>query len=192
MNSLEKDLIARLKSDDREAYNFIFLTYYMELYYIALKYLNDTDEAKDLVQSTFIKIWEKRSSLIVNQSIKPFLFTVHKNNCLDKIKYINSNRNKFFVRESGIKEYQDYQDDAPDEMLIAEELEFKIVKAISLLPERCRIIFEFSRFHELTYKEIANKLNISVKTVENQMTIALDKLRNQLVDILTLFIVLFY
>ena len=59
MDFVEEDLISRLKANDQEAYNHIFLTYYMELYYIALKYLDDTEDAKDMVQSTFIKIWEK-------------------------------------------------------------------------------------------------------------------------------------
>lgn len=188
MNLSEEDLIVRLKSNDREAYNYIFRTYYMELYYIALKYLDNTEEAKDLVQSTFIKIWEKRLSLIAGQSIKPYLFTIHKNNCLDKLKNKNSKINKFSVRELDATDQVGHLSGPPDENLIVEELEYKIIKAISLLPERCRIIFEYSRFHELTYGEIAQKLSISIKTVENQMSIALDKLRTHLVDILPLFI----
>ena len=116
------------------------------------------------------------------------MFTIHKNNCLDKIKNKKSLINKFSIRELNENDEQEYQNGLPDENLIAKELEYKIIKAISLLPEKCRIIFEYSRFHDLTYLEIAQKLNISKKTVESQMSIALDKLRTLLIEILPLLI----
>ncbi|NJO67926.1 MAG: hypothetical protein HC830_00405 [Bacteroidetes bacterium] len=69
-----RDFIQRLKSDDREAYNYLFLKYYMQLFYIALKYLEETEDAKDMVQSTFIKLWESKADLMPDQDIKPYLF----------------------------------------------------------------------------------------------------------------------
>lgn len=181
MDLEEKDLITQLKSNDREAYNKLFLSYYMELYYLALKYIDDSEEAKDLVQSTFIKIWEKRSALKAYQDIKPYLFTILKNKCLDKLKNKKSISTKFHSRELDVTDQDRHQTGPPDENLIAQEMEFRIIHAISRLPEKCRIIFEYSRFQHLTYGEIAQKLQISIKTVESQMSFALDRLRTQLI-----------
>ncbi|NJO67927.1 MAG: sigma-70 family RNA polymerase sigma factor [Bacteroidetes bacterium] len=103
---------------------------------------------------------------------------------IDRLKNKKNTLHKNTVSDFDIAVRDKPQSGTADDNLIAQELEYKIIKAISKLPERCRIIFEYSRFRNYTYPEIALKLNISVKTVETQMSIALDKLRMQLADLL--------
>jgi RNA polymerase sigma-70 factor, ECF subfamily len=186
MDISEYHLILLLKNNDKEAYKFIFRSYYLELYYLALKYIPIQDDAKDLTQSTFIKLWENRSKLLDDKPLKPFLFTIHKHNCLDFLK--NKINQKTKVSVDFLSELES---STPLETIALKELEYRIMEAIASLPPKCRQIFEYSRFKELKYTEIAHKLNISVKTVENQMSIALDKLRTKLIDYLPLLIILF-
>jgi RNA polymerase sigma-70 factor, ECF subfamily len=184
----ENYLINGLKDNNKEAYTLIFRTYYRELLYIAVKYTQNQDEAKDLVQSTFIKFWSHRLDLDENKPVKPYLWTIHRNNCLDWVKH-NNIEEKYNANPGN---FENSDPITPYEQLIFNNLEYKILEAISELPEKCRIIFEYSRFEGLKYIEIAEKLNISVKTVENQISNALDKLRKKLSDFLILLFALLY
>lgn len=169
------NIVNQLKHDNNDAYKYLFRTFYLDLYYRAIKYTCHKEDAKDLVQSTFIKIWEKRKDLKENLPIEPLLYTIHKNNCLD---YLRTRKLKvnYTPNESSV----DTNTQTPFDQVVSKELEIKIGKAVAELPEKCRQIFEYSRYDELKYAEIATKLNISVKTVENQISIALDKLRKML------------
>ncbi|MDP4209409.1 MAG: RNA polymerase sigma-70 factor [Bacteroidota bacterium] len=178
MNLPDYYLILNFKNNDRQANEFIFRTYYKELFYIAIKYLGNPDEAKDLVQSSFVKLWENREHLQEDKPLKPYLLTIHKNNCLDSIKRKKLNTQTLSETISATDKY------SLEEQLISNELEYKIIESVSLLPPKCKTIFEMSRYEGLKNVEIAEKLNISIKTVENQMTIALEKLRKSLIDYL--------
>lgn len=186
MESSFNSLILKLKNNERDAFAFVFRSYYRELYYLAFKIIQNAEDARDITQSTFIKFWENRSKLLEGKSVKPLLFVMQKNNCLD---YIKSNKHKIFqVPDENIP---DFGIEQAYDRLVTQELEYKIIEAISELPPKCRQIFELSRFFELKYSEIAVKLNISVKTVENQMGIALERLRISLAEYLPLIIFLF-
>lgn len=178
-------LTDQLKRNDEEAYKFIFRAYYMELYYMALEYTHNSEEAKDITQLTYIKFWENRSRLLENKPIQPLLFIIHKNNCLDHLKFKGTHK-QYLINDN----INETDSDTPLDQIVSKELEFNIIKAISELPPRCRQIFELSRFKGLKYAEIAEKLKLSVKTVENQMGIALDKLRTSLIDYLPFLLLL--
>jgi RNA polymerase sigma-70 factor (ECF subfamily) len=182
----EINIVSRLKNDDCDAYKVVFRTFYPDLYNRAYKYTFNKEDAKDLVQSTFIKLWLKRKELIDDKPVEPLLFTIHKNNCLDYLK----------LRKASISYLAgdpliDIYTETPLDQYVSGELEVKIDRIISDLPSKCREIFEFSRNKGLKYAEIAEKLNISVKTVEHQISIALDRLRKKLIEYMPLLIVWF-
>lgn len=186
MDSFGHNTVNQLKNDNREAYRYIFRTYYPELYSIAFRYANHKEDAKDLVQSTFIKLWEKRKELIETKPLEGFLFTIHKNNCLDYLR-LRKIKTQYLPGDPTF----DTDIKTPIDQILSKELEIRINKAILDLPPKCREIFECSRFKGMKYAEIAQKLNLSVKTIEVQMSIALDKLRKTLIDYLPLFFILF-
>lgn len=156
-------------------FNAHFEELYIPLCQYALKFVNDRCVAEDIVQDNFVYLWENRERLYKMDSIKAYLFTAVKNKSLNylKAKYIKNT----------LHEIDNYRDSIIDnidpsalELLECDELEAILEKALNHLPERCRIIFTMKRFGGKTNKEIAESLNISVKTVEAQMTIAIKKL----------------
>ncbi|MBN1790003.1 MAG: RNA polymerase sigma-70 factor [Bacteroidales bacterium] len=179
------NIVSQLKNDDNDAYKYLFRTFYLDLYHRAFKYTCHKEDAKDLVQSTFIKVWEKRKDLLEDRPIEPLLYTIHRNNCLD---YIRTRKTKINYMPNDPSVDTDMQ--TPFDQVVSRELEMKIDKAVAELPVKCRQIFEYSRYNDLKYAEIATKLSISVKTVENQISIALDKLRKLLVECLLWIILL--
>lgn len=136
------------------------------------------DEAEDLVQQTFIKLWERRTQLDVAWSLKAYLYKTVHNACLNRIrsKQVQSKYLEFNALQLNTMHTQ------PDDT--SPELTERLQKAMDLLPPQCRLIFELSRFEDLKYREIADQLGISIKTVETQMGKALRLMRLQLADYL--------
>src|SRR5690606_30452974 len=110
-----------------------------------------------------LSFWEKRSSLTIRTGIKPYLYAMVRNACLNVIKH-EKIKQKHAVEEVALAP-QSY--DSVTHEVASSELETKIHEAMEKLPEQCRLVFKLSRFEELKYAEIADQLNISVKTVEN-------------------------
>jgi RNA polymerase sigma-70 factor (ECF subfamily) len=150
-----------------------------------MQYVHDLDTAKDLVHNVFINLWEKREDIDPNKSVKSYLFTAVYNRSLNHIrdhkKFHNEDISEYHDRLAGTQE--DYYDKVE-----SSELSARIKNAIDTLPERCREIFLLNRFEEMKYKEIAEKLDISIKTVEAQMSKALKILREQLTDYIGLLV----
>lgn len=172
---------------DKKAFEEVFNTYYQLLCNYACSMLNDIDEAEEVVQNMFFNIWAKRESLQVNTSIKSYIYRATHNDCLNKIKHGK-------VRTVYAQDYKStmnhHQHDSA-EVLQAKELGLTINRAIDTLPEQCRQVFQLSRFENLKYQEIADRMRISVKTVENHMGKALKILRHELKDYLHLVLYLF-
>lgn len=150
----------------------LFKSYFPALMVFAKKILGDEDDAREVVHQVFISVWEKRQDIDLSASMKSYLFTSVNNRSLNVIR----DRKKFSSAEvpdmAG-----DYDVSTAIESM---ELEEKILAVIKSLPEKCREVFEMNRFEGLKYSEIAERLNISVKTVENQMSKALKILREKL------------
>lgn len=176
--------ISGLIKGEKKAYESIYSEYFGVLYHLCLHYLHNENVAEEIVQDTFMKLWEIKSSLNEQVNIKNFLYTITKNNCLnylrnrkttikhlEKIKYLEIQFNYEALEKLG-----DY--------IQFEELRSKIENSINSLPNEVRETFKLSRFEELTYKEIAEKQNISSKTVEARISKALRILRVELKDYL--------
>jgi RNA polymerase sigma-70 factor, ECF subfamily len=168
---------------DIKNFESIFKAYYKALVVYANTILNDIEEAEDRVQQVYIMLWEKRATIEIHTSLRSFLYKAVHNACLNKIKQQNiKTEYAKVIQLSSTVEYK-------NAILEEKELQKKIEDAIDILPEQCGKIFKMSRFEELKYKEIADTLGLSVKTIENQMGKALKILREQLKEYLPLIII---
>lgn len=163
---------------------------YYDLYYDDLcRYLNfyTQDEAtiEDVIQNVFLKLWLNKDNLNIT-SIKTYLFKATHNNVINVLRD-DLNRHSILERWSQQQETSCYQDNIFD----ADLLIGIINSTVDKLPKRCREIFLMSRQDELSYNEIAERLDISVKTVETQMSIALKRIRDTLSSTLAALILLF-
>lgn len=179
-------LLNTLRGGDITAFEMIFKTYYQPLCNYAYSFVQDRDEAEEIVQSTFLSVWEKRQDLAIHTGVKPYLYAMVRNAALNVIKHEKIKQQHAAV-ELAVAEKSA---ESVTRTVMASELEERIFKALNKLPEQCRLVFKLSRYEELKYAEIADQLNISVKTVENQMGKALKIMREQLKDYLPLLIVL--
>jgi RNA polymerase sigma-70 factor, ECF subfamily len=179
-------LIITLRAGDITAFEMLFRTYYQPLCNYAYSFVQDRDEAEEIVQATFLSVWEKRDALSIHTGVKPYLYAMVRNASLNVLKH-EKIKQQHVVGELAVAEKSV---ESVSRTVIASELENRIHKALDKLPEQCRLVFKLSRFEELKYAEIAEQLNISIKTVENQMGKALKIMREQLKDYLPLFIVM--
>ena len=174
-------LYEELKRGKEYAFDFFFNYYYPGLCVYAQKMISLSEEqAKDIVQDVFVKFWNDREKLNIQFSVRSYLFVSVKNKCFDFLRKKNRN-----IKFEEITVEHDITDES-FETYILSELQTLFNKSLNKLPERCREIFELSRFHGLKNREIAAKLNLSEKTVENQVTKALHILKEELKDYLTL------
>jgi RNA polymerase sigma-70 factor (ECF subfamily) len=163
---------ADIKNGNEKAFNGAFDLYYTSLCFFTDNILHDFDLSRSVVQQVFVDMWVKREKLQV-VSLKAYLFQSARNAALDVLKHKKAESKYLAMLDQSEKESMtDWIENA--------ELADRINKAIDKLPEKCRQIFILCRFEELKYAEVAERLNISVKTVEMQVSIALKKLRNDL------------
>ena len=179
------ELGLNIKLGDERSFELFFRMYHVRLCCFANKFLNDPEEAKEIVQDAFAKIWEGRNDINPEVSLKSYIFKITQNLCLNALK-----RDKVKTRFVGIYKmvYFDQHECSPQENLLTKELEKDIVQAFSKLPTECRKVFELSRVEGHRYKEIADICHISVKTVEAQMSKALRLLRVELNDYLAILL----
>jgi RNA polymerase sigma-70 factor, ECF subfamily len=184
---LENEAITTLLSQrDESAFEQVFKTHFKRLHAYAFTILRDEVEAEEVVQQVFFKLWERNENLSLTGSVSAYLYRAVHNESLNYIKHQKVRSNHQLHVAYSMKNEVEH----PAKKVLAGELEKKIHSALNELPEQCRTIFQLSRFDELKYREIADKLGISVKTVENQMGKALKLMRAKLVDFLT-YILLF-
>ncbi len=169
------ELFERVKQDDQGAYEILFRKYFRELYRFAYNYLRDQVPSEEMAQEVFLYIWEKREQIEIKTTLKTYLYSAIKNKCLNYIKYeIPRNQE---LEETHVALMITSQPEREED---SDKLKRHISAAIDQLPTKCKQIFVLSRNAGLTYDEIAEEMEISVKTVENQMSIALKKLRESL------------
>lgn len=147
---------------------------------VANNIIRNEKAAEDIIQDVFLKLWQTKHRLNEISNIKAYLYRCTTNACMD---YLKQHKNVISLRNSHAQEAS--SPSISDTRLMDKELEERIEKALRQLPPKCKAIFVLSRHEGLKYKEIADNLKISVKTVENQMGIALAKLRKELQPFLT-------
>lgn len=187
-NSMDDLLCNRLRKGDKKALDEIYCKYHAKIFGFAVSYLKTEDDALDIVQETFVKLWESRATLKNNGQLKPLLFTVTKNAILSLFrkratenKYLEYLGNCVITNTSGTTEQTDF-----------DFLQSQYEQLIPELPPKRREIFLLSRKEGLSNKEIAKAKGISEKTVENQITKALAFFKENMDDLGALSILFFY
>ena len=161
----------RMQKSNEEGLRYLFDCYYVSLCRYVNTLVDDETAAEDIVQDVFIYIWEHRQDIVITNSVRTYLFASCRNKSLNHLR----NKHKFtrFVPEQ--------HDSVYEEMAVeTEDLYCLIEEAVMSLPEKCGKIFRMSREEELSYKEIAEREGIAVKTVEVQIYTALKRLKKYL------------
>lgn len=177
-------LFENIRNGDVRAYETVFRKYYQALVNYAFSMLKDKEESEEIVQHVFVNVWHKRGEITIQTSLQAYLYRAVNNQCLNKIRHLK-------VRENHKNEVayssETYYEHTAEE-LISKELKNKIHASLEKLPERCREVFELSRFEGMSYAEIADTLGVSVKAVEKQMSKALKTMRLELAEYLPLIL----
>lgn len=158
---------------DLKVFNRVFHKLYSPLCSFAFKYVEDHSLVEDIVQEVFSKVWQQSSEIKIRTNVESYLYGAVRNACLNHIKHAKIVE-RHLVYESRKTDYTEV------DFLEIDELKDRIASVLDALPDRCREIFSMSREEELSYAEIADKLDISVKTVETQISRALKVLRKEL------------
>lgn len=165
-----------MASLDKAHFERLFRTEISRLHNFAKQYVQDSDTAMDICQQVFITLWEKREQIDMAKAVRTYLYTSVRNRCLNHIRDHKKFRSKVLDLDCGNIDIEGFTEIEQD----TAELETKIDDALTLLPEKCRQVFEMSRFREMKYREIAEELDISQKTVEAHMSKAMRILREAL------------
>jgi RNA polymerase sigma-70 factor (ECF subfamily) len=160
---------------NEEAFEKLFTDWFAGLHAYASSILKYDADAEEVVQNVFCRIWERRKTLTITGSVKAYLYGSVYHACVDVLR-------KQKTAQRRRPEMPPYL--SANGKIELEELEDRYTRILNELPEQCRNIFQLSRFGELSYREIAEQLNIAVKTVEAQMSKALKRLRTGLADYL--------
>jgi len=171
----DQQFLDLLKEGNPEGLNGLFKAYYRLVCTVSFRMIKDQQTAEDIGQEVYMELWKKRGSLNITGSIKSYLTRAASNKTLNFIrdqKIKLSNAEEPLIEDFGGAMDKDLEGTA--------ELEAKIAESIKALPDRCRMVFLLSRDQDMSYKEIAEALDISIKTVENQISKALKLLRGRL------------
>ena len=182
----DEQIALALSKRDEAAFEQVFKTHYKNLHAYAFTVLKDEVAAEEMVQQVFFKLWERSDRLTISGSVAAYLYRAVHNESLNYLKHLKVKSSHQLHVAYSMKNKSEQE----QPKLMGKELENKFREALNELPEQCRTVFQLSRFEEMKYKEIADKLDISVKTVENHMGKALKLLRTKLVDFLPLLILL--
>ncbi len=188
MPEFSQEIVTRFIDGDEPSFKVIFKFFYPRLYHFVHTYIQNDDLAENMVQDTFLTLWNKRKDLKADSNLNAWLYTVARNICLKKLRddklkkaFLSSELNELEL-EMNVEALASLDTSA----LTFNEIERIIENTLRTLPPQCRKIFELSRFENKKNKEIAEELDISVKAVENQITKALKVFRSTLKDYLPL------
>jgi len=148
--------------------------------------VKDYETSKEIVHDAFISLWEKRATVDADRPVKSYLSTIIFNRCQN---YLRDNR-KFNTDLLTVENLLEHSESVQTDFLVEKELSNAIQTAIDELPEKCREIFLLSRYENLKYHEIAERLNLSQKTVEAQMSKALQHMRLKLTEFISVLLLL--
>lgn len=183
----DMELIGKIGEDSEPAFEKLFRKYYTSLVLFALKFTGNREDAEEITQQLFVNVWDKRKDIVFKTSVKAYLFSSIRNNCLDYLKHKKIKQN---YAEKIIREYQ--KENFPRfDLYTSKETINRINNAIESLPDQRKRVFKMNRFEGYKYKEIANKLDITEKTVENHIGTALKQLRELLGDLIPVLFPLF-
>lgn len=166
----DPQLIGRIREGDKAAFRALFDRYYKLLLGTAINILRDEDKGKDAVQEVFLQVWKNRAEMQIRTDLRHYLKRAVINRALNQVRQA-----KPFAGDGELPDRRQ-EGEGPEEALAHGELKEALDHALTRLPERCRLVFVLKRLEGLSQKEIAERLGISIKTVENQITKAMKTL----------------
>jgi RNA polymerase sigma-70 factor, ECF subfamily len=176
--SIDSDITGRIRQGDKQEFEKLFRSSYVSLVRYAKTLLRDHDAAEEIVQELFFRLWQDRQNLRVESSLNGYLFRSVHNRSLHYIEH-----QKVVSRHAGeVSAGAELTSEPVTEAIYYNELQSRVARVLERLPERCRVIFRMSRFEGLKYHEIADKLAVSLKTVEADMGKALREFRKALAE----------
>lgn len=173
-------------NDDKKAFNFIYGKYYKMLYVLAFQYLKDQEDAADVVQQSFVKLWESRIQLAVDISLKNYLYSMTKNLVLNRIR----NENNALIHNYKITQLNPDYEDNLIENIEKKELLNILSSAIGMLPEQKKMICNYKLDEKLSNQDIAEKMDISIHTVKTHYAQSVKLLRGFIEKMLIFVIII--
>jgi RNA polymerase sigma-70 factor (ECF subfamily) len=175
----DTEITRRIRNGDAGQFESLFRSSYVSLVRYAKTLIKDHDTAEEIVQDLFFRLWQDKEKINIESSLNGYLFRSVHNRCLHHIEHI-----KVVERHAEEVSYDQPQlQESPSDILNYKELQEKVARILERLPERCGKIFTMNRFEGLKYTEIAEKLSVSVKTVEANMGRALKEFRRELTQL---------
>lgn len=170
----DNEWVRRINLGDPKAFEEMYKCYYPQLFHFLKRYLNEDELIEDTIQQVFFRVWKKRDKVEARGTLKSYLYTAVRNQALKQIqKDRKTNYNNEQLHENSVANVKN-----PENTIELKELNEAYMEAVEKLPEKRRHIFLMHRQDQLTYKEIAAILNVSVKTVETQISRSLKYLAN--------------
>lgn len=183
MPNSENNLLLSLKKGDKKALTLIYDKYWKPLFIASYNILKNKEVCEEIIQDVFVDIWTRRSEIQIKVSLQSYLYA-----CVRYKVFAEFRKNKTIRVELFEDLNNRFQYATPETKVMYKELEMQIARAVDSLPEKCQKVYRLSRNEQLTHREIAQKLNISTKTVENHITNALKVLRASLGNALIIFL----
>ena len=182
MNSIDQNLVEELKKGSYFAFNNLFAKYGKPLFGFIYSILKNVEDSKEIVQDVFVKVWERRQSLNEYSSFKSFLFSVAYHRIISEFRK-NASKEKYLA----YRNLQSSETPFPPDLVVEYQmLTERIDLIVEAMPPQRKTIFRMSRYEGLSHGEIASRLNLSVKTVENHVGLSLKTLRAELGDYLVI------
>lgn len=169
----EKLLVSELKNGNEKAFRQLFDLHYQDIYGYSISILKSKEAAEENVQDVFMKVWQNRETLNIDQSFKAFIFTIARNQAFN---FLNKAANEAILKEAIFYESQKSHDYG-DYSIREEDCKKLRKEAMKQLPPKRKQIFKMSRKKGMSYEEISQELGISINTVRNQMSKALESMR---------------
>nr|WP_315151106.1 RNA polymerase sigma-70 factor [uncultured Flavobacterium sp.] len=169
----DTDIINRLRSGDKQALTELYNEFWQMLFVASFNIIKDKELCEDIIQDIFMNIWNNREKLEINISLKGYLYACARYQVFNQLR---KNKDKMHVEFLDDLDKR-FQHSTPETQLMHEELVQQLSAIIDTLPEKCQLVYKLSREEQLSHKEIAARLDISTKTVENHITKALQVIR---------------
>ncbi|WP_341216695.1 RNA polymerase sigma-70 factor [uncultured Wocania sp.] len=182
----QKKPISINQSSKKDLFDLLYNLHYSLLLHIVQQYVPTNEDAEEVMQDVFMKVWDKMDQIDINKNVTGYLFRITRNTCLD---FLRSKRHALALETNSLQQKNLLNFHAltnnTASTIIENELIILINESVQLLPEKCRLVFIKSRFEGLKHKQISSELNISTKTVENHISKAIKHLKLSLRDYLS-------
>lgn len=180
-DGVSRDVLMKLSEGSHEAFELVFVTYFKKIKYFINGLIKSEEDAEELTQDIFVKLWTNREMINPDRSFGFFMYTMARNATFNFLKHK-------VVRDTYVSErVKDEEVVSTEDVIYAREINLLISMAVSRMPEQRKKIYEMSRYAGLPNDEIASRLNLTKKTVENQLSLALKDLR-KIVMLFLLFV----